>query len=271
MQPVGQALLTRASLPPANSPRNLDVPSECANSSSRSRSLTLPSSSTSLLFTRAGSSNRLQSPFNLPAPTVPLPDIPDDQPDDYDPYIPPLPQSDHRHTSWCSRSSSSSHSSYISPRTPGNNSGPPPYSGFYSKSAAIIRGANYPPQRTERSPVMDLVDHDLSETSIPSMLFPNPDMISEGSGAHFPVSERDSPILRDRSMGQNFNFPLDDALRTCGASLVVRREVSKCLRQDRGYEQHTWLTVLQECGIAEGDIPFLLNEMALEAESRSRR
>lgn len=115
-----------------------------------------------------------------------------------------------------------------------------------------------------------MVDHDLSETSIPSMLFPNPDLISEGSGAHFPVSDRDSPI-RERSTGRSFSFPLDNALRTCGASLVVRREVSKCLQQDRGYEQYTWLTVLQECGIAEENIPFLLNEMAREAGTMSRR
>jgi hypothetical protein len=105
------------------------------------------------------------------------------------------------------------------------------------------------------------------------MLYPNREAYifkSGSSGSSSPVTYRDSPVQRERPVGQNFSFPLENALRMCGAAIVVRREVSKCIQRDRGYEQYAWLTVLQECGIAEEDIPFLLNEMAREAESISR-
>ncbi|OJA19064.1 hypothetical protein AZE42_09043 [Rhizopogon vesiculosus] len=260
-QPAGQASLTQFSLPPVNSSRV----SVLSPYSLRSRSFTLPSSMQPLTH------QRLRSSFNSPPPTSPLPDIPDEPTEDYDSHIPRLPPPDQRHISWGSQSSSSSHSSFLSPRTPGR--GPPPYPGFSLRSAAIIRGNDYPPQReasiTEQSSFVS--DHDPSELSIPSMLFPSRknSCVSETSDGDFPIAYRDSPTLRDRPAGRIFSLPLDNALSICGASLVVRREVSKCLQQDRGYEKYTWLTVLQECGIAEEDIPFLLNEMAREAESVS--
>lgn len=91
---------------------------------------------------------------------------------------------------------------------------------------------------------------------------------SESSGSDFPVPYRDSPILHDRpaSHNQDFSFPLDNALRLCTASPVVRREVNRCLQQDPGYEQQNWPTVLQECDVAEDEISFLLNEIAREME-----
>jgi hypothetical protein len=267
---------TRASMPAI--PSRLAVVTSYTRSDifNRSRSSTLPSSVT---LTQENSPIRLQSSFNSPPPMAPLPDVPDDPPDDYDPHIPRLhlPPPDPRHVSWGSQSSSSTSSrstgSYPSPRTPG--SGPPPYPGFFSKSAAIVRGNNYPPQRepksTERPSVV--VEDELLETVAPSMLYPNREAYifkSGSSGSSSPVTYRDSPVQRERPVGQNFSFPLENALRMCGAAIVVRREVSKCIQRDRGYEQYAWLTVLQECGIAEEDIPFLLNEMAREAESISR-
>ncbi|KAJ8590467.1 hypothetical protein M405DRAFT_161758 [Rhizopogon salebrosus TDB-379] len=139
---VREAPLTRASMP-ANPWRFATVsPYTHANSSSRSRSFTLPSS---MPPTHPRSSKRLRSAPNSPAPTTPLPDVPSDPPADYDPHMSYLylPPPDDR-VSWDSQSSSSisSSSSGSSPCTP--RSGLPPY----PQSAAISRGDNHPP-RTE--------------------------------------------------------------------------------------------------------------------------
>ncbi|KAG1768055.1 hypothetical protein EV702DRAFT_1050176 [Suillus placidus] len=159
-------------------------------------------------------------------------------------------------------------SPYPSPRTP--EIVPP----FSSQSTAIIRDdISYPPRKEENSPQQPLVivEPDPSETYIPSMFLPSREgsfNASESSGGDFPIPYRDSPILRERpaSHDNNFSFPLDNALRLCAASPVVRHEVTQCLQQDQGYGQHNWPMVLQACGIAEDDIPFLLNEMAREVE-----
>ncbi|KAG1723283.1 hypothetical protein EDB19DRAFT_1916112 [Suillus lakei] len=268
-----EASLRRPSLPPTNTPGKLPVLSPYAYqiSSGRSRSSTLPSSSMSSPLTR--SPKKLPTSFNSPPPTSPLPDLPVDATDDYNSRVPRLhlpPPVNSRHFSTGSQSSSSSHSSYPIPHTP--EIVPPLYPGFSSQSAAIVRGDNsYPPRKEEQLPQHPsvVVEHHASEMDIPSMFLPsreNSFNASESSGGDFPMPCRDSPILRERPASLNFSFPLDNALRLCNASLVVRREVTLCLQRNRGYEQHNWPKVLQECGIAEGDIPFLLNEMAREVE-----
>ncbi|KAG1855942.1 hypothetical protein F4604DRAFT_1218549 [Suillus subluteus] len=266
--------LRRPSLPPTNAPGRLPVlsPYVFQIGSSRSRSSTLPSSSMSSPLTH--SPKKLQTSYNSPPPTSPLPDLPLDATDDHNSHIPrlhlPSPTIS-RPFSSTSKSSSSSHSSYPSPRTP--EIVPPLYSGFSSQSAAVTRGdISYSPQKEEILPQQPVVvEHYPSETDIPSMFLRSREgslNASESSGGDFPIPYRDSPTLRERSVShnQNFSFPLDNALRLCAASPVVRREVTQCLQQDQGYEQHNWPTVLQECGIAEDDIPFLLNEMAREVE-----
>ncbi|KAG0701993.1 hypothetical protein DFH29DRAFT_533272 [Suillus ampliporus] len=276
---VYEASLTQSSLPPTNHPRKLPVPSPYAYqiNSGRSRPSTL-SPSMSLPFTHPNSPTRPRTSFNSPPPTSPLPSLPTDPTDNYDSRIarsPLPPVVNPRYFSSSSQSSSSSHFSFPIPRTP--EIIPPPYPGFYSQSAAIVRGnVTYPPQKPEKSPqrLLAVVERCPSEMDIPSMFSSRNGSFnaleSESSGGDFPVPYRDSPILRERSAVPNFSFTLDNVLRLCAASLVVRREVSKCLQQDRGYEQYNWSTVLQECGIAEEDIPFLLNEMAREAEFMSK-
>lgn len=270
--------LRRPSLPPTNAPGRLPVLSpyafQISSARSRSRSSTLPSSSISSPLTH--SPTKLRTSFNAPLapPTSPLPDLPLDAIDDYDSLIPQFhlpPPANSRPFSSISKSSSSSHSSYPSPRTP--EIVLPFYSGFSSQSAAVARrDISYPPPKEENLPQEPVVvDHYPSETDIPSMFLPSREgslNASVSSGADFPIPYRDSPTLRERSAShnQNFSFPLDNALRLCGVSPVVRREVTQCLQQDPGYEQHNWPTVLQECGIAEDDIPLLLNEMAREVE-----
>ncbi|KAG2338801.1 hypothetical protein BDR05DRAFT_1062508 [Suillus weaverae] len=252
---------------PTNAPGRLPVlsPYVFQLGSGRPRSSDLPSSSMSSPFTR--SSKKLPS-FNSPPPTSPLPDLPID--DDYDSRIshcslPPPANSRH-----LSSGSSSSHSSHPSPRTP--EIVLPLYPGFSSQSAAITRGdISHPPRKEENSPQQPpiIVEHYPSETYIPSMFLPSREgsfNASESSGGDFPIPYRDSPILRERSASHSFSFPLDNALRLCAASPVVRHEVTQCLQQDQGYEQHNWPIVLQACGMAEDDIPFLLNEMAREVE-----
>lgn len=263
------ASLTRSSLP-TNGPSSSAVLSPYFHSTIPSRS-SLPSSMPSPL-THASSPKRLRSSYNSPPPTTPLPDIPSDPLDD-DTHILPLhllPPDRPRHISWDSRSSSSSLSSYpsSSPRTPGN--GQPPYPAFSSNYAAIIRGDDYPPHREASSSSQPSVveEYDLSETDIPSMLLsnrPSSSHMSLSSECDFPVAYRDSPILSERPVSRTFGDSLDNTLKLCRASLVVRREVARCLRQDPGYERHTWLTVLRECDITEENILSLLNEMTREA------
>jgi len=106
---------------------------------------------------------------------------------------------------------------------------------------------------------------EISETDIPSMLFEREDRSRGSSESSLPVAYNDSPILGERPTSRSFGSPLDHALRGCGASLVVRREVFRCIQQERGYERPNWLTVLHECGIAEKHIPVLMREMAREA------
>lgn len=252
---------------PTNAPGRLPVlsPYVFQHSSGRPRSSDLPTSLMSSPFTRSPKKH-LRTSFNSAPPTSPLPDIPID--DDCDSRIPRFslpPPANSRHFS---SGSSSSHSSYPSPRTP--EIVPP----FSSQSTAIIRDdISYPPRKEENSPQQPLVivEPDPSETYIPSMFLPSREgsfNASESSGGDFPIPYRDSPILRERpaSHDNNFSFPLDNALRLCAASPVVRHEVTQCLQQDQGYGQHNWPMVLQACGIAEDDIPFLLNEMAREVE-----
>jgi len=263
----------RPSLPPINAPGRLPVLSPYAFqiSSGRSRSSTLPSSPMSSTFTH--SPKKLRTSYNSPPPTSPLPDIPLDATDDYDSHSPRFhlpPSAKSRPFSSSSKSSSSSHSSYLNPRTP--EIVQPLHPGFSSQSAT--RGdISYPPRTEKDLPQQPLVvtEHYPSETDIPSMFLPSREgsfEACENSGGDCPVPYRDSPILRERpvSHNHNFSFPLDNALQLCNASLVVRREVTRCLQQDQDYEQYNWPTVLQECGIAEDDIPFLLNEMAREVE-----
>lgn len=236
-------------------------------SSGRSRSSTLPSSLPQKKF---------RASYNSPPPTSPLPDLPPDATDEYDSRLPQLhlpPPADHRHLSFGSQSSSSSHSSYPIPCTP--EIAPPIYPGLSSRSTVIIRGdVHYPQQREEKLPQQPLVvDHYPSETDIPSMFLPSREgsfNTSKSSFCDFPSPNRDSPILRERSSIRNFSFPLDNVLKLCAASVVVRREVAKCLQQERGYEQDNWPTVLRECGIAQENFPLLLNEMAREADFMSR-
>ncbi|KAG1792733.1 uncharacterized protein HD556DRAFT_536401 [Suillus plorans] len=267
--------LRRPSLPPTNAPGRLSVLSPYAfqTGSGRSRSSTLPSSPMSSPLTH--SQNKLRISYNSPPPTSPLPDIPLDATDDYDSHIPRFhlpPPAKPRPFSSSSKSSSSSHSSYPNPRTP--EIVQPLRPGFSSQSATITRGdISYPPRTEKDLPQQPLVvmEHYPSETDIPSMFLPSREGsfdVCDNSGGDCPVPYRDSPILRERpaSHNHNFSFPLDNALQLCNASLVVRREVTRCLQQDQGYEQYNWPTVLQECGIAEDDIPFLLNEMAREVE-----
>ncbi|KAG1829930.1 hypothetical protein EV424DRAFT_366521 [Suillus variegatus] len=247
----------RPSLPPINAPGRLPVLSPYAFqiSSGRSRSSTLPSSPMSSTFTH--SPKKLRTSYNSPPPTSPLPDIPLDATDDYDSHSPRFhlpPSAKSRPFSSSSKSSSSSHSSYLNPRTP--EIVQPLHPGFSSQSAT--RGdISYPPRTEKDLPQQPLVvtEHYPSETDIPSMFLPSREgsfEACENSGGDCPVPYRDSPILRERPL--------------CNASLVVRREVTRCLQQDQDYEQYNWPTVLQECGIAEDDIPFLLNEMAREVE-----
>lgn len=263
----------RPSLPPINALGRLPVLSPYAFqiSSGRSRSSTLPSSPMSSTFTH--SPKKLRTSYNSPPPTSPLPDIPLDATDDYDSHSPRFhlpPSAKSRPFSSSSKSSSSSHSSYLNPRTP--EIVQPLHPGFSSQSAT--RGdISYPPRTEKDLPQQPLVvtEHYPSETDIPSMFLPSREgsfEACENSGGDCPVPYRDSPILRERpvSHNHNFSFPLDNALQLCNASLVVRREVTRCLQQDQDYEQYNWPTVLQECGIAEDDIPFLLNEMAREVE-----
>lgn len=267
--------LRRPSLPPTNTPGRLPVLSPYAFqiSSGRSRSSTLPSPSMSSPSTH--SPKKLRTSFNSPPPTSPLPDLPLDATDDHNSHIPRFhlpPPTNSRPFSSLSKSSSSSHSSYPGPRTP--EIVPPLYPRFSSQSAAITRGdISDSPQKEENLPQQPVVvEHHPSQTDIPSMFSPSREgslNASESSVGDFPIPYRDSPILRERSTrshNHNFSFPLDNALRLCAASAVVRREVIQCLQQTQDYEQHNWPTVLQECGIAEDDIPFLLNEMAREVE-----
>ncbi|KAG1727555.1 uncharacterized protein EDB91DRAFT_889924 [Suillus paluster] len=273
-----QASLTRHSQPPTNYPGKSPVLSPYAyqTTSGRSRSSTLPSSIPSS-FTHPRSPKKLRTSFNSPPPTIPLPDLPTDLIDNHDSrisqlYLPPPVNS--RHLSFSSQSSSSTHSSFPSPRTP--EIIPTPCPGFSSQSTAIVRGdETYPSQKPEKSPQRPLVvmEHYPSEMDIPSMFSRSRQSsfnASESPGGDFPVAYRDSPILRERSASRDISFPLDNALRLCAASLVVRQEVTKCLQQDRGYEQYNWPSVLQQCDMAEEDIPFLLNEMAREVEFISR-
>lgn len=268
------------SLPPTNAPRRMPILSPYAFqiSSGRSRSSTLPSSSMSSLFPH--SPKKLRTSFNSPPPTSPLPDLPLDATDDYDSHIPRFhlpPPVTSRPFSTDSKSSSSSHSSYPSPRTPEVVS--PLYPRFSSQSAAMFRGdASCSPQKEENPPQEPLVavEHCPSEMDIPSMFLPSREgsfVASENSGGDIPVPYRDSPILRERhaSHDHDFSFPLDNALRLCTASPSVRHEINQCIQQDPGYEQHNWPTVLQNCGIAEDDIPSLLNEMTREVEFTSSR
>ncbi|KAH7919099.1 hypothetical protein BV22DRAFT_879267 [Leucogyrophana mollusca] len=89
--------------------------------------------------------------------------------------------------------------------------------------------------------------------------------ISTGKGVANMAESEPPPPYRDES-GQ-----LDRALQNCGASRVVRREVRRCLQQERGYEREKWAAVLEEdCGLAADDIPSLLAEMAREAERWDR-
>ncbi|KAG2124406.1 uncharacterized protein EDB93DRAFT_1177816 [Suillus bovinus] len=264
------------SLPPTNAPGRLPVlsPYVFQTSSGRSRSSTLPSSSIS---SPSHSARKLRTAFITPPPTSPLPDLPLDATDGHDSHIPQFnlpPPANNRPFSSDSKSSSSSHSSHPRPRTPVMF-----YPEFSLQSSTITRGEiSHPPQTGKDLPHQPLVimEHCPSETDIPSMFLPSREgsyNASEHSGADFPAPYRDSPILRERSTSHNhnFSFQLDNALRLCNASHVVRREVKQCLEQDRGYEQHNWTIVLQECGIAEDDIPFLLNEMAREVEFTANR
>lgn len=270
-----EASSRRPSLPPTNAPGRLPVLSPYASQiigSGRSRSSTVPSSSMSSLFTH--SPKKFRTSFNSPPPTSPLPDLPLEAADDYDSHIPRfhLPPPANRPFSSASKSSSSSHSSYPSPRTPDAATTLCPR--FSSQSAAMIQGdASYPPRKEENVPQQPpvIMEHCPQEMDIPSMFTPSREgsfVASENSGSDFPVPYRDSPILHDRptSHNQDFSFPLDNALRLCTASPVVRREVNRCLHQDPGYEQHNWPTVLQECDVAEDEISFLLNEIAREME-----
>lgn len=274
-----EASSRRPSLPPTNAPGRMPVLSPYAFQigSGRSRSSTVPSSSMSSLFTH--SPKKFRTSFNSPPPTSPLPDLPLDATDNYDSYIPRFhlpPPANPRPFSSASKSSSSSHSSYPSPRTP--DAASTLYPRFSSQSAAMIRGdASYPPRKEENVPQQPqppvIVEHCPPEMEIPSMFIPSREgsfVASESSGSDSPVPYRDSPILSDRpashNHNQDFSFPLDNALRLCTASPVVRREVNRCLQQDPGYEQHNWPTVLQECDIAEDEISFLLNEIAREME-----
>lgn len=274
IQPEEVSSRRPSTLPPTNAPGKLPVLSPYAFQigSGRSRSSTVPSSSMSSLFTH--SPQKLRTSYNSPPPTSPLPDLPLEATDDYDSHIPRfhLPPPANRPFSSASKSSSSSHSSYPSPRTP--DAATTLYPRFSSQSAAMIQGdASYPPRKEENAPQQPpvIMEHCPQEMDIPSMFTPSREgsfVASESSGSDFPVPYRDSPILHDRpaSHNQDFSFPLDNALRLCTASPVVRREVNRCLQQDPGYEQHNWPTVLQECDVAEDEISFLLNEIAREME-----
>lgn len=271
--------LREPSLPPTNAPGRLPILSPYASQigSSRSRSSTLQSSSIPPLSTR--SPKKIRTSFNSPPPTSPLPDIPLDETNDYELHIPRcyLPQPANSRPSSGSKSSSSSHSSYQSPLTP--EFVPPHYHGSSSQSTAITRAdTNYPPRKEENVPQQPLivVQHYPSDMDIPSMFLPSREgslNASENSAGDFPIPYRDSPILRERpaSRNPNFSFPLDSALQRCAASPVVRREVVRCLQQEQGYERYNWPIVLQECDIAEDDIPLILNEMAREAEFTASR
>lgn len=274
VQPV-EASLRGPSLSSTNVRGKLPALSPYAfqDNSARSRSSTLPSSSMSSPLIHF--QKKLRTSYNSPPPTSPLPDLPVDVADDYDSHIPQFhlpPPANSRPFSSVSKSSSSSHSSFASLRTP--EAVPPLYHGFSSQSAAITRGdIGYSQRKEENFPQQPLVvvEHYPSETDIPSMFLPSREgslNASESSVGDFPSPYRDSPILRERSTSQNrnFSFPLDNALRLCTASPIVRREVIQCLQQNQGYEQYNWPTVLQGCGIAEDDILFLLNEMAREVE-----
>lgn len=261
-----------ASLPPTNAPGRLPIQSPYAFQigSSRSRSSTLQSLSIPSPSTR--SPKKIRTSFNSPPPTSPLPDLPSDKANDYELHIPRcyLPSPANSRPSSGSKSSSSSHSSYQSPLTP--EFVPPRYRGSSSQSTAITRGnTSYPPRKEEKLPQQPLivVQHYPSDMDIPSMFLPSREgslNASENSAGDFPIPYRDSPILRERSASRNpnFSFPLDNALQRCAVSPVVRREVARCLEQEQGYERYNWPIVLQECDIAEDDIPLILNEMARE-------